>query len=227
MFHISPGDMVITGPGEYHHCIVLEEAVHEHMCIWIRDPGRSALLDRLREHDRNLIRLSNENKTRLTSLCEYASEVFTRGHSSEAERLAILSGFIVLAEIGLNDLQKIMGAESLSWLPSGLNDALHYINDHYADITGIAEVCGAVHISKCTLERLFRKYLGTTPTNYLMNKRLNTARVYLLDRQYMDISIAEICDLCGFRDYSYFIASFRELFGISPYQFRKKYWSGN
>jgi transcriptional regulator GlxA family with amidase domain len=67
--------------------------------------------------------------------------------------------------------------------------------------------------SQRQLERLFRKYLGCTPTHYNQGLRMERARTLL--RQ-TDHSITEIAISCGFSSASYFSTVYQRYFGTLP-----------
>lgn len=76
--------------------------------------------------------------------------------------------------------------------------------------TAIARETG---LSTRQLERLFRKYLNTTPTRYYLNLRLARAR-HLLRQTSM--SILSVALACGFVSASHFSKCYRECYGRTP-----------
>lgn len=76
--------------------------------------------------------------------------------------------------------------------------------------SAIAERLG---ISTRQLERLFGRYLNSTPKHYFLEMRLHRARNLLVQT---DQSITEIAMACGFRSTSHFSKVFRGAFGTSP-----------
>ena len=68
-------------------------------------------------------------------------------------------------------------------------------------------------LSTRQLERLFRKYMSTTPTRYYLNLRL--ARARLLLRQ-TSMSILSVAMACGFVSASHFSKCYRECYGCTP-----------
>ena len=69
------------------------------------------------------------------------------------------------------------------------------------------------NLSTRQLERLFRKYLNTTPTRYYLNLRLARARQLL--RQ-TSMSILSVALACGFVSASHFSKCYRESYGRTP-----------
>ncbi len=85
-------------------------------------------------------------------------------------------------------------------------------NSHDHRTTKRQLACG-VGLSERQLERLFRKYLDTTPSRYARDHRLARARALL--RQ-TGMSVIEVAIACGFTTASHFTKSYRELFGRTP-----------
>lgn len=75
------------------------------------------------------------------------------------------------------------------------------------------ELAEQVGLSSRQLERLFRKYLGTTPSRYYMDHRLRRARSLLRSTS---LSIIDVAIACGFTSHSHFSKSYRERFGTTP-----------
>jgi transcriptional regulator GlxA family with amidase domain len=76
-----------------------------------------------------------------------------------------------------------------------------------------AKLAREVGLSTRQLERLFRKYLGCTPTRHYLELRLEHARRLLLQT---DMSVLDVALACGFVSASHFSKCFRELFGRTP-----------
>jgi len=75
------------------------------------------------------------------------------------------------------------------------------------------EIAKRANLSTRQLERLFRKYLGTTPTRYYLNLRIARAR-HLLRQTSM--SILSVALACGFVSASHFSKCYRETYGRTP-----------
>ena len=75
------------------------------------------------------------------------------------------------------------------------------------------ELAEMTFLSTRQLERLFRKYLNTTPTRYYLNLRLARAR-HLLRQTSM--SILSVALACGFVSASHFSKCYRECYGRTP-----------
>jgi AraC family transcriptional regulator len=96
---------------------------------------------------------------------------------------------------------------------------LEYINDHLENELTLAELAIAVEISPYHFARLFKQSTGLTPHQYVMNCRIERAKLLLAEKK---LSIAEIGDYVGFRSPSHFIAVFRKHTSMTPKAYRNQ-----
>ena len=75
------------------------------------------------------------------------------------------------------------------------------------------ELADLLGISTRQLERLFGRYLNTSPKRYITEMRLHRARNLIVQSEQ---SITEIAMACGFNSTSHFSKVFRSHYGISP-----------
>ena len=80
-----------------------------------------------------------------------------------------------------------------------------------------AELAAYVGVSKRQLERLFRRYLASTPARYYTELRLQLGR-QLLEQTAMPVT--EVAFACGFASPGHFSHRYRALYGLSPRQAR-------
>ena len=75
--------------------------------------------------------------------------------------------------------------------------------------------------SKFHLLRLFKKYYGQTPRQYLIDKRIEKSKTYLG----MGMSVSETCYSVGFESPSSFSTLFKKKIGKTPTDFQKEQFS--
>ena len=78
--------------------------------------------------------------------------------------------------------------------------AMQIMENNLADPLRPDEISEVVKLSTRQLERLFAKYLNTSPKRFYLHLRLEKARNLL--RQ-TDLSVTDVCVACGFRSVSY------------------------
>lgn len=98
---------------------------------------------------------------------------------------------------------------------------LAYIHTHYAETMDVDEIAASANVSRREAFRAFRQVLGTTPTLYVLQHRINRAASALMET---DVSVTEISAECGFASPSYFSKAFHDLTGVSPREFRRRNW---
>ena len=91
--------------------------------------------------------------------------------------------------------------------------AIEIMQNNLEDPLPPPEIARVVGLSSRQLERLFAKYLGTSPKKYYLGLRLEKARNLLAQT---DMTLMEICVLCGFREPSHFSKTYRKAFGVPP-----------
>ena len=96
--------------------------------------------------------------------------------------------------------------------------AINYINDNYNQNITIEQLAQISNLSKFHFSRLFKKYLGVSPYQYLANKRIENAKMYLKNSH---LSVTEIAFEVGFSNLSTFARLFTKVTGISPTSFRR------
>lgn len=96
--------------------------------------------------------------------------------------------------------------------------AAETLRKNYQQELCLADLLAEAHMSKSYFLRLFRRYMGTTPYNYLVNFRITQAKELLV---LTDHSVSEIAQEAGFGDASNFSTRFAKATGQSPLQYRK------
>ncbi|MCP5075436.1 MAG: GlxA family transcriptional regulator [Rhodobacteraceae bacterium] len=100
---------------------------------------------------------------------------------------------------------------------SKLTDAIKFMEASLEEPLTTAGIADKAGISTRQLERLFRRHLNDTPSQYYLGLRLEKARTLLL---LTDMPVIEISLACGFGSASNFSRVFKKVKGVSPYQFR-------
>ena len=80
------------------------------------------------------------------------------------------------------------------------------------------EIAEQVNLSHRQLERLFKKYLGTSPAKYYLILRLKRAKILLLQTT---IPITDVAFASGFTSPSHFSKCYKDVFNITPRQERR------
>ena len=99
-----------------------------------------------------------------------------------------------------------------------LQAPIDHINRHFAGEVSIEALARACNLSLSALERRFRKHLGKTPHQYLVEVRLENARRLLLETEK---PLGVIALETGFADHSHFTRAFNRRYEQTPRQARE------
>lgn len=94
---------------------------------------------------------------------------------------------------------------------------LLFIWQHYQEPLTLAEIASSGATSKNECMLCFNRTVGLSPIQYVKSYRLVRAKELLSNGT---LKIAQIAELCGFQDTSYFSKSFREKYGKTPNEYR-------
>lgn len=213
LYDIAAGDIIITKPYEYHHCIYNDDSDHEHYWIMFSPHENPDLFTFMLERKRgtsNLIRLSEERRQEFMRLCE---QLATRRLSPTAA-VACFFNIIACLERGYrhND-----APDAGSHIPAHITAIFDHVNKHHVKIKSVGEIAESFGVSVSTVERYFKTYLSVTPRKYLDGLKLATACKLLRQNR----SVTYACFESGFEDFSHFIAKFKKEFNTTPLKYKK------
>ena len=98
-------------------------------------------------------------------------------------------------------------------------DVAIYMYENYQSVT-LHSIAEHFHYTDAYLSSQFHQYTGMTFTQVLRNYRLDQARNLLLTT---NLKLNEICEQVGYGNVSRFIKDFKEIYRITPHQFRKNH----
>ena len=211
LYHLQPGDVIVTKPNEIHNCILNTESAHKHLCLWVC-PGNEPLVGDFLQHDfgkDNLLSPGEGEKKELLVLYEKLH--------AQSEKGGIRGEFSLILQILELFSTALSSAAPPQRIPAELQNILEDINRNFLTIEGLGYFTQKHFISQSTLNRLFRHYLHTTPGLYLEAKRLAHSRVLLKKGK----SVLAACMESGFSDPSNYIRLFKKRFGMTPGQYRE------
>lgn len=100
------------------------------------------------------------------------------------------------------------------------DNVINYINLNFTKDISSSSISQQFGYDKSYFCRKFKKSTGITVTNYIRTRRLEHARLLL---EKTEESIRHIAISCGFIDAAYFTNCFKNMYGVSPTEYRFKY----
>ena len=117
----------------------------------------------------------------------------------------------------MQEWARVRVADRVGFRHPKLSEILALMETNLEEPLRPADLAATVNISTRQLERLFRRYLRSTPKKYYTEMRLQRAQHLLLQT---DMSIINVALACGFNTSSHFSRKFRERYGMSPHKLR-------
>jgi YesN/AraC family two-component response regulator len=100
--------------------------------------------------------------------------------------------------------------------------AIEYIRDHLQDELTLETIADYIQLSPSYMGHLFKKEIGKSVMDYILEQRIERAKSYLLSGRYRNYELAE---KSGFRNYSHFCTMFKKYAGMTPNEFKSKHKS--
>lgn len=222
-YDINPGDLFIINQFESHCLTQINNMVHERIIISIHpdflkeiSTPRTDLNHCFTERDHafnHRISLNKEQQHRflyfigkITASNEFGRDII--------ERVAFMEMMVMLNSLFINN-HNLESADSTFQYNQQVQDILSYINLHITENITVEQLAEQFYLSTSYICRIFKATTGTTINKYINARRITIAKALLA----MDMGVSEVCEKCGFNDYSNFLKAFTKAVGISP----KKY----
>jgi transcriptional regulator GlxA family with amidase domain len=120
---------------------------------------------------------------------------------------------------GREERQRVALQARFGALQPKLTEAVTLMESNIEEPLSTDDIANLVGISRRQLERLFKQYLGSLPSRYYLELRLQRSRQLLLETHY---SIVQVGLMCGFSSGSHFSTAFGALFGNTPREERQR-----
>ena len=225
MYKLTYGDILIYNKDEVHFSTIESNTVWERFVIFFM-PEHFTFIRSINEellsffyqrenYEYNLISLPEQQRKRLIDLCFQTIE-----HDGESEfdiQLNLFTNFLQILKMVNQGYVRPAVEQQKTKTPKIIKDVIEYINRHFHEAITLEQMAKHFSISKSHLSSYFRKYIGVSPYEYLLNVRLEQAKRLLTHGG----SITDVCYACGFSDYSHFIQFFKKRTGMTPHKYQK------
>jgi AraC-like DNA-binding protein len=197
----GPGSASIYQPGMEHADV--PESSGTQVCVGVSGCGAEKLPSGMLKADESVMKCAGH----------ILQEIKKPKGRNNQERLDILAGWLVL------ELHRIAGAVSEKNSPHDHAIALKkMIDTRFDEIINLQELAGTLYISPDYLRHIFKQRIGESPLNYLIRKRLDSARELL---NFSDLPVSEIAHRVGLDNAYYFSRLFHKRIGFSPSEYRR------
>lgn len=219
-YKLCPGDVLFIPYYTIHKPMIDAGVDYERVVLWIR-PEIAYLQEDLlqcfstvKEQAHYLLRLSEAQQKHLAYLLKdlkVSLKETSFGSSS------LMQSYFIQLMVWLN--RYLLSPQ----LVEGVYDARilalsDYIQTHLQENLSVEDLAQAVHLEKHYLMHLFKAQTGYSLHQYIQKKRLIQAALLLQGGE----PIANLCEKCGFGDYSSFARAFKKEFQCSPRAYQKQ-----
>ena len=223
VYDIAPGDPFLINQYDSHYLTQIEKEKHERIVIMIdpdymkeissKETNLDACFQERNEKFSHKISLTSEQQSRFLY---FVNKILTsNGYGHDLLERATFTELFVL----INQIVNEKNSDKVEDRPSTYNEQvdaiLSYLNNNIQYPISIGDLSKQFYISESYICRIFKSATGTTINKYMTARRISIAKSLLAE----GIGVSDVCEKCGFSDYSNFLKAFTKSVGISP----KKY----
>jgi AraC family transcriptional regulator len=161
--------------------------------------------------------LINRRVDYLCSLLIYETE---RGAKLAPPYFESLATALVIAVVSQTD-SRLPDAGNLYVQNQQVQKAISHIEANFRSKLTVPEIAANSHLSTFHFSRLFTRFVGLAPSEYLLQYRLMVAEK-LLSLPGANSSIADVAADSGFADQAHFSRHFRRFYGRTPQEYRRQ-----
>jgi YesN/AraC family two-component response regulator len=103
-------------------------------------------------------------------------------------------------------------------IPFVLKQSIQYINENIAKKITVSDLAKATRWEAQHFTRLFTQYVGVTPSKYIIDKKIEKAKVFLTETA---LPITQIAFELSIKSHSNFYSMFKKATGKTPEEYRK------
>ena len=217
-FPVKPNDFVIINPQVEHTELSSPDEPLEYIVLGIRGLSFSNLTPVSEGgHPFSFFNLRDEQKDILRYLNAMVQEATSQQMSYELVCHNLLE--ILLIKI-LRHQHFDLEVGKQSKATKDISFIKHYLETYYHESIQLEDLASMTHLSRFYIFHSFKKEIGMSPMEYLIDIRIKESKILLRTTNY---SISQVADIVGFTTPTYFSKQFRKSTGISPTDYREQF----
>ncbi len=224
-FRVQQGDIVLIPPGMGHRPLFLEELKEPYVryALWIdaaffkgacaQYPLLDLCFQQCRKRGSYLLRTTRASWTGLQAAFDSLHKEARDQHPCWELCLA-MGALTTMAHISRTYYYQDNASPSAE-SDTLLDHMFKYIDTHLREKITLEDLARQYMVSKSTVSHVFREKMGVPFYQCVVQRRLVAAKKSMLH----GTPLRQVCEECGFADYSSFYRLFKKEHGISPRQF--------
>ncbi len=214
IYKLERGNVIVMTSGQTHNLMLEPCPAYERIVLNIDSSATPEAFDAIRDRlvdGNNFFKLTKQEQLWFEESLNYIKRV------NEDMRENLIYAFATMVFSLLST--KVNTRTALSPIQDAtIKNTVNYINKNLTKKLSLDIIAGALYCNKAVLNRKFRKIMGCNVWEYVVRKRIYTARQTLFNS--LDINTA--FEKSGFNDYSSFFKAYKKLIGVSPSDDLKK-----
>ena len=224
-FFLHPNEMLLISPGTVHTMICpSDSSSYERLILQVDAEFMVQVLNNCMLQER-INSFPSLYILRAEDVCRWGlRELLERINATASVTDSGLRDQLYRCQIGelMLTIEHVAGT-SQSVAPSAssalISGVTAYIFEHFRDPElNVASIAQQFYVSREHLSRIFKSYTNESIRHYITDLRMQEFRYGLVTGK----SVLDACLASGFSDYSSFVKSFRNLYGITPTEYREQ-----
>ena len=213
IFSLERGNILVMASGQTHHLLLEPSAAYERMALLIDTAAVPRDFDALSEQiyeGANLFELTKQEQIWF----EESFALITKAPTDTQKNLVFSFASMVFSLLSTKLTRTVESHIEDDMIKKTIN----YINKNLSNELNLEIIANALYCSKVSLNRKFREIMGCTVWEYVIRRRVYSAR----QRLFISGSVTEVYEKSGFNDYSSFFRAYKKVIGVSPSEDLKK-----
>ncbi len=216
VYHIKSGQGFLIFPGQV--TTYIADIDHPWEYTWLEFDGlrvKEAL---------NLTTLSMDNpvyhassSTLRASMVEEMSYIVSH---SDRSSFHLIGHLYLFMDYFIESCKRVSPVKSSRMSDYYIKESVNYIERNFQNDISIEEIASVVGIDRSYFGKIFKKVMGQTPQEFLINYRMIKATELL---KLTSLSIADIGNAVGYPNQLHFSKAFKKIYGVSPKMWRDKH----
>lgn len=213
IFQLERGNILVMASGQTHYLLLEPSTAYERMALLIDIAAVPPEFESLSEQiysGANLFELSKREQIWFEENFSLITRVDT-----ESQRTLIFSFASMIFSLLSTKLNHTAQPRVED---DTIKKTINFINKNLSNELSLEIIANALYCSKASLNRKFREMMGCTVWEYVVRRRIFSAR----QRLFLSGSVTQAFENSGFSDYSSFFRAYKKLVGVSPKEDFKK-----
>ena len=200
---LSKGDILFIKPGELRRRAKIQNCEYVSYNYYVENPASDSFT--LPSHIHNGI------SAELLMILRAGNEI----HFHHPYELELLEPILkCLLQCTLNNCKM----EQISDIVKSIKE---YVIAHINEPITLEQISKSLFFSTVYCSSLFKKEMGISIIDYCLNEKIKLAKKFIIE----DVELKEIAEQLGFSSYNYFSRTFKKREGISPMQYKQKFFT--